>query len=96
VDEPGLPLPSGAPAPSRREGALARWATTAWCLLAGAMLSVAPHAGTVWSDGFFAGSPGLQAFLWTGVARWGISAFGIVLLALGAWDVSRFVVEELT
>lgn len=81
--------------PRRREGAFARWLTTSWCLLAGALLTVAPHAGSVWSEGFFQSSPRLQSVLWTDAARFGISGFGLLLLALGAWDVSRFVVEEL-
>lgn len=84
-----------APQPRRRESAIARWATTSWCLLAGALLSVAPHAGTVWSARLFEDAPRLQSLLWTDAARFGISGFGLVLLAFGAWDVSKFVVEEL-
>ena len=90
--DPGVPDPTR---PPRRESRIARWATTSWCLLAGALLSVAPHAGTVWSERFFESSPRLQSLLWTDAARFGISGFGLVLLAFGAWDVSRFVVEEL-
>lgn len=80
----------------RREGPVVRWLTTAWCLLAGALLAVAPRAPSVWTADFCARWPWLQELLWTDAARWGISAFGLALLAAGAWDVSRFVVEELT
>ena len=95
-DAPAPSLEEPAGRAHHREGSVTRWATTAWCLLAGALLSVAPHAGTVWSAGFFAGSPPLQALLWTDAVRWGISGFGVLLLAAGAWDVSKFVVKELT
>lgn len=89
-------IPAEPPSAPRREHPVLRWLTTAWCLLAGALLSVAPRAPSVWSADFWADWPALQQILWTDAARWGISGFGLLLLAAGAWDVSRFVVEELT
>lgn len=82
--------------PPRREGAVARWATTAWCLLAGALLAVAPRAEIAWEAGILARHEWLPAAMASDAARWGVSGFGLVLLALGAWDVSRFIVDELT
>lgn len=90
ADEAGLARPK------RSESAITRWLTTAWCLLAGALLAVAPRAPSIWTADFCSQWPALREILWTDAARWGISGFGLLLLAAGAWDVSRFVVEELT
>jgi hypothetical protein len=90
------PAASAPDAPKlRREHPLLRWVTTAWCLLAGALLAVAPLASPSWESGFGWMPPDAQDALGTAAARWGIAGFGIALLALGAWDVARFVVEEI-
>lgn len=81
-----------APSGDRREPRALRWTTTAWCLAAGAFLSVAPHAW--WPPGADAGS-GLHAVMAWPVVKWSVSAFGVLLLGAGAWDVSKYVVEEM-
>ena len=89
------PAPTPTLTTPRREPPLLRWATTAWCLLAGALLSVAPLASAAWETGFGWLPARTQDVLAMTAARWGIAGFGIVLLAFGAWDVARFVVEEI-
>ncbi len=90
-----LEPPAEPPAQPSREGPIARWLTTGWCLLAGALLSVSPHSPVVWEQAFGSARPLVRDLMMSDPSRWGIAGFGVVLLAAGAWDVSTFIVQEI-
>jgi hypothetical protein len=70
---------------SSQRGA-ARALVIAWSVGAGLLLFLAPSVPGVW-DGV-AGVPMFGAALSGSLARWGVSAFGFVLLLMGAADLA--------
>ena len=71
-----------------------RWQSlvvTGWCLLSGYFLLLTPLGDLVWNDEFWADAPALQHILHVSWVRYGVSAVGATLLALGILELASYV-----
>ena len=60
-----------------------------YCVEAGLFLILAPWS-LLWAHGYFAQVPGLRPLLLSGYLRGAVSAFGVLMLAIGAKDFLAF------